>query len=276
MTDPLDEHRAANRANWDDRVAIHWEPDGYDAPGFTADPDRISGVVQRDRAVVGDVTGQRLLHLQCHFGMDTLSWARLGADVTGVDFSERAIEAARRLSEESGTPARFVLSELYAAAEALPGETFDVVYTGVGAINWLPDIAGWAEVVAGFVAPGGRFYIREGHPVIWTLDWDVTDELVARYPYFETDEPVGMDEDVTYAGSGTVDHTRTYEWNHGIGEIHAALTAAGLRVVSLTEHRELEWQGHPMMVEGDDGRWRLPASHADRVPLMFSILAERA
>jgi SAM-dependent methyltransferase len=271
----MDEYRSANRANWDDRVAIHWKPDGYDADGFIADPTRISGVVRRDAGTLGDVRGKRLLHLQCHFGMDTLSWARLGAQVTGVDFSEEAIAAARRMSDESGTPGRFVLSELYASPEALSGEVFDVVYTGVGAINWLPDIADWARVVAGFVAPGGIFYIREGHPILWTLDWDVTDRLEARFPYFETTDPVPWDEDSTYAGSGTVDHQRTYEWNHGIGEIFTALTQAGLRVVHLVEHRELEWQGHPMMVEGEDGLWRFPNEVVERVPVMYTMMATR-
>ncbi len=169
-----------------------------------------------------------------------------------------------------------MLSELYESAEALAGETFDIVYTGVGAINWLPDIAGWARVVRGFVAPGGTFYIREGHPSLWSLDWDVTDRLVIRFPYFEIDDPVEWDEDATYAGSGTVASTRTYEWNHGIGEIFGALTGAGLRVLRLDEHRELEWQGHPMMVEGDDGLWRFPGEFADRVPVMYTMVAEAA
>lgn len=271
----MDEYRAANRANWDDRVAVHWQPDGYDADGFIVDPTRISRVVRWDAEALGDVSGKRLLHLQCHFGMDTLSWARLGAEVTGVDFSEEAITAARRMSAESGTPGRFVLSELYASPEALPGEMFDVVYTGVGAINWLPDIAAWARVVAGFVAPGGTFYIREGHPVLWTVDWDVVDRLVLRFPYFETVDPVAGDEDSTYAGSGTLEHQRTYEWNHGLGEIFTALTDAGLRVVRLAEHRELDWQGHPMMVEGEDGLWRFPPEFVDRIPAMYTMMATR-
>lgn len=268
---PVDEHRAANRSNWDERVAIHWQSDGYDAAGFIADPGRISRVVQFDRRFVGDVAGKRLLHLQCHFGMDTLSWARLGADVTGVDFSEKAIAAARRLCRESGTPGRFVLAELYDAPSRLD-ETFDVVYTGVGAVNWLPDIAGWARVVAHFLAPEGIFFMRDGHPLLWCLEAS-GERLELRYPYFETDEPVSWDEDSTYLGSGTLAATRTYEWNHGVAEIHGALTAAGLRVERLWEHRELEWQGLPQMTLHDDGRWRLPPDQADLVPLMLSLRA---
>ena len=271
---PIDEHAAANRANWDDRVAIHWGPDGYAAEAFAADPEAISDVVALDRAALGDVTGKRLLHLQCHFGKDTLSWARLGASVTGVDFSEPAIEAARRLAGLAGIEAHFVVSDLYDAPGVLDGE-LDVVYTGVGAINWLPDVAAWARVVAHFMAPGGVFYMREGHPVLWSLEWRDDGMLVIRHPYFETAEPVAWDDDTTYAGTGTVAHTRTYEWNHGIGEVFGALTAAGLRVTDLHEHRECEWQGVPAMERGDDPWWRLPEDRRDLVPLMWSIRAEK-
>jgi len=271
----MDDYAAANRANWDDRVAIHWQPDGYDAPGFMADPTRITDVVSFDKDVLGDVNGLRLVHLQCHFGMDTLSWARLGATVTGVDFSEQAVAAAQRLSEESGTPGRFVVSDVYEAPAAL-GETFDVVYTGVGAINWLPDIARWAQVAADLLAPGGRLYVREGHPVLWTLQWDEADpRLEIAYPYFETADPLPWDDDTTYLGSGTVAHTRTYEWNHGIGEILTAVLDAGLVIDAFREHRFLEWQGTPFMTLGDDRRYVLPEDQRDRVPLMFTLQATK-
>ena len=271
----MDEYRAANRENWDDRVAIHVRPDGYDAAGFAADPERITNVVQWDATVLGDVRGKRLLHLQCHFGMDTLSWARLGARVTGVDFSGKAIEAARALSDGAGLPSHFVVAELYESPTVLVGEAFDIVYTGVGAINWLPDIAGWAKVVAHFVAPGGTFYIRDAHPALQALDWEAIDSLVLGLPYFETDEPFAWDEETTYSGEGTVEHTRTYEWNHGLGEIFTALTDAGLRVTMMAEHRELEWQGHPMMVQGADRRWRFPGVFADRIPAMVTMMVVR-
>ena len=269
-----DRERLANRDNWDDRVGIHWEPDGYDAPGFIADPERISGVVRYDSAHL-DVAGKHLLHLQCHFGMDTLSWARLGAQVTGIDFSEKGIAAARRLGEDSGTPGRFVLSDLYRAPSALPGEQFDIVYTGVGAVNWLPDIATWGEVVASFLAPGGTFYMREGHPVMWSLDWEEEDRLVLRHPYFETTAPVSDDTPVTYAGSGTMEHARTYEWNHSIAEVMGALTSQGLRIVQFEEHRAAEWAGHPAMSLEDDGLWRLPEAMRDLAPVMYTLAAVR-
>ncbi len=271
---PLDEHRRANRANWDDRVAIHWDSPVYDTAGFVTDPARLSDEVAFDAPYVGPVAGKRLLHLQCHMGKDTLSWARLGAEVTGIDFSEAAIAAARCLSAESGTPGRFLVAELYDAPQVL-AETFDVVYTGVGALNWLPDIARWGQVVAGFLAPGGLFYIREGHPMLFCLDWRRDEELLVRYPYFETVEPVPDDDPSTYAGPGTVAHARTYEWNHGLGETVTALLNAGLVMTSLREHRDLAWQGLPQMTRGDDGRWRLPEHQRDLVPVMFSLTARR-
>ena len=272
---PMDCYRAANRDNWDDRVPIHLGSEEYAVRRFVEDPGHLSDVVAYDAATLGDVSGRRLLHLQCHFGKDTLSWARLGAEVTGIDFSEAAIAAARRLSEESGVPGRFLVAEVYDAPAVLP-ERFDVVYTGVGAINWLPDAAGWARVVAGFLEPGGRFLMREGHPVLWSLDWREQDTgLVIRHPYFETADPVAWDEAATYAGEGTLRHTRQYEWNHGLGEVVTALLDAGLVLRVLREHRFLEWQGTPHMTLGEDGRWRLPAAQADLVPLMYTLVAER-
>lgn len=145
----MDEYRAANRANWDDRVPIHLGADEYRVEALIRDPKLLSAVVTHDRAVFGDVRGRTLLHAQCHIGTDTLSWARLGAQVTGFDFSADAIAAARSLATRMALPARFIEAELYAAADIIP-ESFDLVYTGVGAICWLPDIAGWARMMAHF------------------------------------------------------------------------------------------------------------------------------
>jgi SAM-dependent methyltransferase len=267
----MDDFRRANRANWDDRVPIHVDSPEYRYRDFIEDQLHISSVVAFDAERLGDVAGKTLLHLQCHFGTDTLSWARLGAEVTGVDFSEPALDAARRLSEESGVPGRFVLSELYESPKVVE-ERFDIVYTGVGAINWLPDIRRWAEVVAGFLRSGGTFYMREGHPLLWSLDWRDDRQLLLRFPYFETEDPVPWDDEATYAGEGTIRHTRTYEWNHGLGEIVTALLDAGLRLTALEEHRTLEWQGLPHMEE-HGGRWRLPDGQADLAPLMYTLVA---
>ncbi len=270
---PIDEHREANRLNWDERVPIHLASKTYDVAGFLSDSAEISAVVRFDKEHLGDVRGKSLLHLQCHFGRDTLSWARLGANVTGVDFSAPALEAARRLSEESGVPGRFILSELYDAPSVI-GEQFDIVYTGVGALCWLPDIRGWAEVVGKLLKPGGVFYIREGHPVLWCLDDETEDATLSmRYPYFETADPTEFDEGSTYTdGQASLQHSRTYVWNHGIGEIITALIDVGLELEYLHEHRFCYWQALPWMIKGEDGLWRLP-DHRERAPLMYSIRA---
>ncbi len=275
----IDEYRAANRANWDERVHGHWAPDAYDAPGFIADAERITAVVAFDAPYLGNVDGRSLLHLQCHFGMDTLSWARLGADVTGIDFSAAAIEAARRLAAESEVPGRFVEAELYETPQRLAGEEFDFVYTGVGALNWLPDIEAWGGVVAAMLAPGGVFYMREGHPALWSLRFPIEDprddSLVVAYPYYEVTEPIVWDFPESYLGSATIESSVTYEWNHGLAEVMGALTSRGLTIDLFEEHRFLEWQGQHHMEKGDDGRWRLPEGQRDLVPLMYSLRARK-
>ena len=270
---PLDHYREANRANWDARVPIHYGSDEYGIARLISDPAHLSGVVTYDKEKLGDVTGKRLLHLQCHIGTDTISWARLGATVTGTDLSDKSIEAASRLSADSGTPARFIVSELYDTPEVLD-EKFDIVYTGVGAICWIPEIRGWADVVSSFLEPGGTFYMREGHPMMWAMDWLETEELRVAVAYFETADPEGEEEHETYAGVGVVESPLNYGWNHGMGETIDALIRAGLRIDRVEEYDECEWQGLPMMIQEDDGLWRLP-DRRERLPLMWSVLATK-
>lgn len=271
---PVDRHREVNRANWDARVDIHLGSDVYGIQRFIDDPAFVGEVVRFDSAKVGDVAGKRLLHLQCHIGTDTIGWARLGAEATGTDLSPKSIEAARRLSEETGTPARFVEAELYDTRQVL-AETFDVVYTGVGAISWLPNIGEWAEVIAAMLESGGTFFMREGHPIMWTLDDERDDDLlVIRYPYFETREPIAWSEDFTYAGEGVVSSPDTFEWGHGMGETIQALIDAGLRIDRVEEYDFLEWEFGPINQLGDDGRYRL-AEGRERLPLMWSVLATK-
>jgi SAM-dependent methyltransferase len=265
---------ADNLANWNDRVPIHAGPDGYGIDAFVADPDKLTDVVAFDRHYLGDVTGRSLLHMQCHIGTDTLSWAKLGASVTGVDFSPPALEVATQMASALGIDARFVEADVYRSPRVIL-EEFDIVYTGVGAINWLPDISRWADVVAAFTRKGGTFYMREAHPIVWALDYERDDDLlVVTEPYFETDAPSTWDEDATYLGSGTLEHTTTHSWNHGVGEILSALIAAGFQIDLYEEHRFLEWLAVPHMIEVD-GRFVLPEHQRDRVPLMYSIRATK-
>jgi SAM-dependent methyltransferase len=227
--------------------------------------------------LIGDVTGKTLLHLQCHFGIDTLSWARLGAKVTGADFSPAAIELARSLADELGFPeARFVRSNLYDLPNALDGE-FEVVYTSRGVLGWLPDIRGWARVVAHFLAPGGTFFISEAHPVLQAFESEgvAPGELRLAYPYWEHAEPLTFEVKGSYADPDAVvgEHTE-HGWDHGLGEIVTALIDARLRIETLVEHPFVEWK-IDFLVEDDEGRWRLPVDAGGELPLMFSLRATK-
>ena len=201
-----------------------------------------------------------------------MSLARLGADVVGLDQSGESLVHARSLFERTGTDGSFVEGNVY-DAPALLGNRFDLVYTGVGALNWLPSVDRWAGVVADLLEPGGRLYIREGHPMLWALGDDASTGLRVTYPYFETDQPLVFDEETTYVETdATIVNTRTYEWNHGLGEIFTALTDHGLVVTLLQEHRGLEWKMFDHMVE-EEGRWMLPVEQRDLVPMMYSLMA---
>jgi SAM-dependent methyltransferase len=270
----MDEHRATNLANWESRVPIHAASQLYDLEHLAADPGRLSNVMRRDAPELGDVAGLDVVHLQCHIGTESVSLAKLGARVTAVDFSPSALAVAQDLAHRAGVDVRFVESEVYAAPAALAGDRFDLVYTSVGVLCWLPDIRGWARVVAALLRPGGRLYLREGHPVLWSLDDERADELlVIQYPYFERREPTRFATEVTYAdGDARVSSPVTYEWNHGLGEIVQALLDAGMVLTRLVEHDAVEWQALPWMVRGDDGRFRLP-SGGERLPLSYTLEA---
>jgi SAM-dependent methyltransferase len=265
----------ANRANWDDRAPIDFQSDGYGVPEFVSDPAALTPTVGFDRTELADVRGRSLLHLQCHIGTDTISWARLGATVTGVDFSPRSIDFARRISSMAGAPARFVVSDVY----ELPGhldEVFDVVYTGCGALCWLPDVTAWAEIVAGFLRQGGTFYMRDGHPVLWAAESELDNGRVVLVHPYSTRAPVKFDRGGRYSRP----HPRltaqvTYEWNHGIGEVVTALVEAGLAIEYVHEHEFCDWPAIRGMVEGGDRMWRLPGFDRTPLPLTYSIRARR-
>ncbi|MEM9562886.1 MAG: class I SAM-dependent methyltransferase [Actinomycetota bacterium] len=267
----------ANRANWNSRVPVHVGPDGYRLDRLVDDPMALSDVVDFDRRYLGDLTGQDALHLQCHIGTDTISLARLGATVTGLDFSEAAIDAAADLAERCGVKAEFVLADLY-RAPSLVARTFDLVYTGVGAIPWLPDIQAWASVVAEMLRPGGRFHMTEGHPMALVFADDATPEhLRIDYPYFEGRPAMRFEDSASYIGSGTIESPESFEWAHNLGAIVQALIDAGLIIDRLEEHRELAWPFLPWMepVPDREGWYRLPESLRHSIPLMFTLQARK-
>lgn len=270
-----DEYTRANRAHWDEVVAIHAASAFYDVPAFLAGENKLKSI---ERAEVGDVAGTSLLHLQCHFGLDTLSWARLGARVTGLDFSEPAIATARELAREAAIDdARFVCSNIYDAPEALPGEQFDVVFTSYGALIWLRDLTRWAQIAAGFVRPGGIFYIADFHPFAFTFDDapGVVGLRGGRYPYFPSAVPERSEGLGTYTDrSGPLTNDVTYEYRYTLGGVVTALAAAGLRIEFLHEHPVSCFKMLPFLELDDEGWWRLPSQLGD-LPLQFSVRARR-
>jgi SAM-dependent methyltransferase len=262
-----------NRRFWDEAVAIHLASEFYDVASFKAGRSTLLPV---EVAEVGDVHGKTLLHLQCHFGLDTLSWARAGATVTGVDFSGEAIEAARALAAELGIDARFLRSNVY----DLPGafsERFEIVFTSYGVLCWLPDLNAWAQVVANHLRPGGTFYIIEGHPMALALADDASrDDLRLHCDYFGSEKPIIFDQDQgTYADpDAKLTNHRTAEFWHSLGETVTALIDAGLRIEFLHEFPYCAWPAVRSMTKGDDGYYRLPDNDA-RIPFLFSIKATK-
>ncbi|MET7328006.1 class I SAM-dependent methyltransferase [Nonomuraea sp. NPDC005650] len=259
------DYLGVNRANWNGRVPIHVASDFYDVEGFKAGRISLKGF---ERDEVGDVTGRRLLHLQCHFGLDTLSWARLGAEVTGLDFSDAAIEQARAIAAECGIPAQFVTADVYDAVEALGGATYDIVYTGLGALVWLADLTSWARTVAALLKPGGFLYLAEFHPFADILD-DETGTTVT-HDYFDRGPHV-YEYPHTYTGSEILEHQTSVQFQHGLGEVVSAVTAAGLRVEFLRERDRTFFRRFATLV-GDRGDYRVPEG-APRIPLLYSLRA---
>jgi len=269
--DHADDYRTLNKANWDERAPAHAASPGYHLDEFRADPAYLSDVVRFDLPLLGDVSGLRGVHLQCHIGTDTISLARLGAKMTGLDFSSAAVAQATALSEELGAGVDFVEADVYDAPKVLPAGEFDLVFTGIGALCWLPSVRRWAEVVAILLRPGGRLFIREGHPMMWALADPLPEgRLDVHFPYFETPEPMVWDDDTTYVETDHVfQHTVTHEWNHGLGEIVTALLDQGLVLETFVEHDSVPWDAFPGWSEelpGGEHRlkdrpWRLPHSY---------------
>jgi SAM-dependent methyltransferase len=256
----IEDYRTINLASWDERAPAHAASPDYAVERFAADPAFLSDVVGFDRPRLGDIGGLRGVHLQCHIGTDTISLARLGASMTGLDFSPAALAQARALAERTGADATFVEADVYDAPAVLGAGGFDLVYTGVGALCWLPSAARWAEVVAALLRPGGRLFIREGHPMLWTLADPRPDGLlVVESPYFERAEPTVWDEQGTYVQTEVeFQYTVTHEWSHGLGEIVTGLLDAGLEVTGLTEHDSVPWNALPgQMTPVGGGEWRL-------------------
>jgi 2-polyprenyl-3-methyl-5-hydroxy-6-metoxy-1,4-benzoquinol methylase len=267
---PSDDWLRLNRAWWDERAPVHAASGFYDVPGFLAGKDSLRAF---EPGEVGDVRGKRLLHLMCHIGLDTLSWARRGAVVTGLDFSQPALDTAASLARQGGIrSARFVAAEISEASRALAGETFDIVYTGTGVTQWIPDIGSWARTVAALVAPGGLFYIADYHP--FPDCFDIVDGEVRRLRHGYLDHGPWVERaGGSYTAPAETAANTWIKWNHHIGSVVNAVAAAGLRVEFLHEYdfTDAPWDG---LERGEDGLWRIPADRF-QIPLMFSLRAAK-
>ncbi|MEZ4363996.1 MAG: class I SAM-dependent methyltransferase [Kofleriaceae bacterium] len=255
---------------WDERVATHLDTEFYGMDRFRRGGSSLTHI---EREALPDVAGKRLLHLQCHFGQDTLSWARLGAEVTGMDFSPKAIATARALSAELGLPARFLLSDLYGLPDLLD-ETFDLVFTSYGVLKWLPDIQRWGEIVARYLRPGGTFFLVEFHPFTYVFDYDRAEQIA--HPYFVGDDPISYDEEGTYADldAGPKTVHRAHSWPHPVSRVISALLRAGLHLESFEEYPYSTLGCFPFVREQGPERF-VHKTHPGMVPLLYSIKATR-
>jgi 2-polyprenyl-3-methyl-5-hydroxy-6-metoxy-1,4-benzoquinol methylase len=270
VTDPIE----TNRRNWDERVAIHARDTtgDYMLDRFRAGEDALHSI---EAAELGDISGKRVLHLQCHIGRDTLCLARRGATVTGLDFSAPALDVARRLSEETGLKADFVEGTVDQAPELTPGP-FDLVFTTWGTICWLPDVKQWANIISSVLAPGGELYFADAHPGFMVLE-EVDGRLVPTYD-FQTpaDRPLSFTNATTYTGDPTImSNQATREWKHSLSAVLGGLVDAGLTITMFREHEVLPWQGLPCLVRASDRMWRL-ADGVPRIPLSYSVRARKS
>ena len=264
------DHRTAfdsNRTAWNERARLHLGSKFYDVEGFVAGGNSLA---QLELDLLGDVSAKRILHLQCHFGQDTLSLARMGAKVTGLDISETAIEEAQKLTERCGLKADWILSNVSDHRPELDGR-FDIVFTSYGTIGWLPDLEPWAANIVRYLKPGGRLVFVEFHPVVWMFDNDLTH---VAYSYFNR-EMIVEEEQGSYADRDTSIKLSSHTWNHGLGEVLSALLKAGLRIDRFDETDGSPHDCFSRTVKGGDGLYRI-AGMEGKLPLVYALSATKA
>lgn len=257
---------AINRTSWNDRVDVHMQSAFYRMDVFRQGATSLNAI---ELALLGDVRGKRILHLQCHFGQDSLSLARLGAKVTGMDLSDKAIDAARQLATELELDATFVCCNLYDLPKHLEG-SFDVVFTSYGVIGWLPDLDGWASVIDHFLAPGGRFILVEFHPVVWMFSNDFSE---VAYSYFNR-EAIVEELEGTYADRDAQKQFSSISWNHGLGEVLSPLLKRGLQLRSLEEFDYSPYDCFDQVVEIAPGKYQIAPLHG-KIPLVYALEATK-
>jgi 2-polyprenyl-3-methyl-5-hydroxy-6-metoxy-1,4-benzoquinol methylase len=257
-----------NKARWNELVDIHAKSQEYDLKGFIAGKNSLH---QAELDILGDVREKSLLHLQCHFGLNTLSWARLGAKATGIDFSDTAIELAREIARKVGVDAEFICSNVYDLPKVLDKQ-YDIVFTSIGVLCWLQDINEWGRIVARYLKPYGTFLLVESHPIMLIFD-DESKELRIKYSYWHSDEPLSWETDGTYADEAAeIKNRRSYEWQHTISDVLNSLIRAGLRIEEVKEYPYLPWRYVKKAVKGRDGCWSISG---DPLPQMWSVKATK-
>lgn len=259
-----DQYFEANKELWNKRTAVHKDSAFYDLAGFKAGNDVLTPI---ERSELGDVKGKKLLHLQCHFGMDSLNWSRLGAKVTGIDLSDRAIKEAQQLNDELGLDAEFVCCNVYDLEKHVNGQ-FDIVFTSYGVIGWLPDLDPWAALIARYLKPGGLFYIAEFHPVLWMFDDDFTH---IKY-YYENRELIVTDSQGTYTDRDADIQSKEYSWNHSISEVLNALINQGLEIRQFNEFMYSPYPCFSNLVEAGKNQWHIRGMEG-KIPMVYSVSA---
>ncbi|AUC75452.1 class I SAM-dependent methyltransferase [Olleya sp. Bg11-27] len=255
-----------NKATWNEKVKVHATSSFYDMQSFKKGD---SSLKQYELLALGDIKGKSMLHLQCHFGQDTLSWARLGAKCTGVDLSNEGIDLAKTLNNQLSLDATFVCCNVLETSKFVK-ETFDIVFTSYGVIGWLPDLKPWGQMIAEKLNKGGSFYMVEFHPIVWMFDY-LEDRPIMKYGYMQ-DEVIYEEYEGTYADPNSKMISKESTWNHGLSEVVNALTHAGLRIEFLNEYDESPYNILPDLVETKSGNYILK----DKLyPLIFEIKATK-
>lgn len=263
----LDAIYAANKAAWNLRTSVHYDSEWYKFAAWRAGATSLQKI---ELTEVGDVRDKRLLHLQCHFGQDTLSWAREGAKVTGVDLSDAAIAAAQRLQKETGLDAEFVCCNIYDIPQHIDNQQFDIIFTSYGTVGWLDDLATWGALIHQYLKPGGFFYIVDFHPVVWMFDDDFS---FIQYPYHKT-EVIETENEGTYSDPSAPIQYRDYSWNHSLSEIMNSLTAQGLQIEFLNEYPYSPYDCFSKTILGKDGNYRIKGLE-NKIPMLYSIKARK-
>lgn len=262
----LNDYLEVNRQTWNEKTKTHIASDFYDQPNFL---DGKSSLNQIELDLLGDVKGKSILHLQCHFGQDSISLSRMGAQVTGIDFSDKAIAEAKEIAAQVGTDTRFVCCDVYSLPELITG-SFDIVFTSYGTIGWLPDIEKWAGVVAHFLKPEGRFIMAEFHPVVWMFDNDFKE---IQYRYFK-DEPILETESGTYAEKEAPIQTKTITWNHALSEVWSALANQNIAISQFREFDYSPYNIFPDSEEFEPGKFRIK-KFGNKLPLVYALSGKK-